>query len=86
MAEASEIYDQISENSPQSAEDFRVSFEGAIDVLREDAHIFDAKHEEKRYLINHYKVTLVFKIRGEEVTVGVVAHQRRKPGYWKGRF
>ena len=56
-----------------------------IKDLKETAHIWDSKKEEKKYFINHYRVTLVYRLRGDLVTIGAVAHQRRRPGYWRDR-
>jgi hypothetical protein len=56
-----------------------------VSNLEESAHTWDAKHEIKRYFINRYRVTLIYRLRGNVVKIGAVAHQRRRPGYWKDR-
>jgi plasmid stabilization system protein ParE len=35
--------------------------------------------------MKHFPYTLVYRVKGEAVTVIAVAHQRRQPGYWRGR-
>lgn len=84
-ADARRVYVWIYENSPMSAEKFAEALDEAIAELGEDAHIWDAKQPIKRYHIKKYRVTLVYRLRGDLVKVGAVAHQRRKPGYWKDR-
>ena len=79
------VYVWIYEKSPSAAEKFADVLEAAIAELGEDAHIWDAKRTIKRYHINKYRVTLVYRLRGDLVKVGAVAHQRRKLGYWKDR-
>jgi plasmid stabilization system protein ParE len=83
--DARSIYLWIYGDSPQSAEEFALVFESAIENLGDTAHTWDAKRELKRFLINYYKVTLIYRIRGDVVTIGAVAHQRRTPGFWKSR-
>jgi plasmid stabilization system protein ParE len=83
--DAQGVYDQIFKDSPQSAGQFAEAFDEAVRELKETAHIWDAKLAEKKYFINRYRVTLIYRIRGDIVTIGAAAHQRRKPGYWKDR-
>lgn len=83
--DAQGVYDIIFKDSPQSAGEFAEAFDEAIKDLEETAHTWDAKKVEKKYFINHYRVTLIYRMRGEVVTIGAVAHQRRKPGYWNER-
>ena len=64
-----------------AAENFADTLEAAIADLGESAHTWDAKHDIKRYYINRYRVTLVYRLRGELVKIGAVAHQRQKPGF-----
>lgn len=84
-ADAQGVYDIVFKDSPQSAGEFAEAFDRAIQDLKETAHTWDVKKMEKRYFINHYRVTLIYPMRAEVVTIGDVAHQRRRPGYWKDR-
>ena len=83
--DAREIYVRIYQDSPASAKNFAETLDVAIPDLGETAHTWDAKKETKRYLINRYRVTLVYRLYGDLVKVGAVAHQRRKIGYWGKR-
>lgn len=84
-ADAQGVYDMIFKDNLQSAGEFAEAFDEAIKDLKETSHTWDAKKEEKKYFINHFRVTLIYRMRGDVVTIGAVAHQRRKPGYWKDR-
>lgn len=35
--------------------------------------------------LKNFPYTLVYRVRGELITVMAVAHQSREPGYWVGR-
>jgi plasmid stabilization system protein ParE len=35
--------------------------------------------------LNDFRYSVIYKVEGEELIVVAVAHQSRKPGYWKGR-
>jgi plasmid stabilization system protein ParE len=80
-ADARGLYVWIYEQSPANAEKFAEAMDEAILDLGESAHIWDAKRELRRYYINRYRVTLLYRLRGDLVKVGVVMHQRQKPGY-----
>lgn len=84
-ADARSLYLWIYENSPTAAERFAETLEAKIAELGESAHAWDAKHDIKRLYINRYRVTLVYRLRGELVMIGAVAHQRQKPGFWLKR-
>ena len=79
------VYEWIFKDSPKAASEFAAAFDAALEELAESAHTWDAKKAVKNYFINEYRVTVVYRLRGELVTIGAVAHQRRKPGYWRNR-
>ena len=39
----------------------------------------------RRHILRHFPYTVFYEIQGTIVTVLAVAHQRRKPGYWRKR-
>lgn len=84
-ADAQGVYEYIFRDSPRAAREFSEAFDRAIAELSETAHTWDAKKTVKSYFMNQYRVTVIYRLRGEVVTIGAVAHQRRKPGYWKDR-
>ena len=44
-----------------------------------------AEHQTRRILLEHFPFTLYYRVREELVTVVAVAHQKRRPGYWRSR-
>ncbi|MFA6314090.1 MAG: type II toxin-antitoxin system RelE/ParE family toxin [Sterolibacterium sp.] len=74
------------ERSPIAAEAFRTETLEAIDRLGVDALMW-AEDEDaiRRHILRHFPYTVFYEILGSTVTVLAVAHQRRKPGYWRKR-
>ena len=74
------------EKSPLAADAFGTEVDGAIDGLKETAGDWPKGDDEVRfYHLKHFPYTVRYEIAGSEVTVLAVAHQRRKPGFWKHR-
>lgn len=36
--------------------------------------------------LNDFRYSVIYRVEDEEILVVAVAHQSRKPGYWKGRI
>lgn len=43
-------------------------------------------HRTRRCLCNRFPYTVIYRHTDNEVTIYAVAHQSRKPGYWKKRL
>jgi plasmid stabilization system protein ParE len=85
-AEAREAYKYLLERDPRAAEEFERRFVEALEVLSESAHSWDAARGElRRYLMEPFTYALIYRLRGDVVTVGVVMHLKRHPVYWKAR-
>jgi len=39
----------------------------------------------RKVFLDRFPFTLVYRLRGEEIEVLAVMHQRRRPGYWRAR-
>jgi len=39
----------------------------------------------RRHVLSHFPYTVHYELKGSMVIVLAVAHQRRMPGYWRGR-
>jgi plasmid stabilization system protein ParE len=39
----------------------------------------------RKTLLRRFPFSIVYADRGEEIVIVAVAHQRRRPGYWRGR-
>ncbi len=40
----------------------------------------------RKCFTNRFPFTIIYQIKPEEILIIAVAHQSRKPGYWKERF
>jgi plasmid stabilization system protein ParE len=74
------------ERSPIAADAFRIAALQAIDQLAVDPLIWPGDENGiRRHSLRHFPYTIFYEIQGTIVTVLAVAHQRRKPGYWRER-
>lgn len=74
------------ERSPIAADAFRTETLEAIDRLGIDALMWPENGDAiRRYVLRRFPYTVFYEIQGDTVTVLAVAHQRRKPGYWRER-
>jgi plasmid stabilization system protein ParE len=39
----------------------------------------------RRMPLRRFPYSVIYQVRGDEIRVVALAHQRRKPGYWRGR-
>lgn len=76
----------ISKEAPIAADAFRVELFDAIDGLSETAKDWSADQDSFRhYHLKHFPYTVMYEVRGWNVTIFAIAHQRKQPGYWKDR-
>ncbi len=45
-----------------------------------------SSHRTRRCLCNRFPYSVIYRYTEAEVTIYAVAHQKRKPGYWKDRL
>jgi hypothetical protein len=63
-----------------------VRLEDAIGKLENEAHTFPVLEGEIRWLLlEKFPYALIYRVRGDAVTVGAVMQLNRRPGYWKDR-
>lgn len=85
-AEIREAFLWYLERSPIAVEAFRSEALKAIDRLEVDARMWpEGEDAIRRHILRHFPYTVFYEIQGSTVTVLAVAHQRRKPGYWRAR-
>ena len=41
---------------------------------------------ERRFVFKRFPYSIIYRLRENEVFITAVAHQRRRPGYWRGRM
>jgi plasmid stabilization system protein ParE len=85
-AEIREAFLWYVERSRIAADAFRTEALTIIDRLGVDALMWPEDEDAiRRHVLRHFPYTVFYEIRGNTVTVLAVAHQRRKPGYWRER-
>ncbi len=85
-AEIREAFLWYVERSRIAADAFRTEALAIIDRLGVDALMWPEDEDAiRRHVLRHFPYTVFYEIRGSIVTVLAVAHQRRKPGYWRER-
>ena len=68
-------------------DDFLDDIQHAIDTVREHPEIGVAAGKGlHRVLIRRFPFTVIYAADPEQIVVVAIAHQRRRPGYWKGRM
>ena len=69
-----------------AADAFRAETLEAIDQLDTNALMWPEDEDAiRRHILRHFPYSVFYEIRGNTVTVLAVAHQRRRPGYWRER-
>jgi plasmid stabilization system protein ParE len=84
MIEAALFYETA---SPGLGDDFLDDIQHAIDTARKHPELgAGVAHGFRRMLIRRFPFTVIYAVESEQVVVVAVAHQRRRPEYWKGRM
>lgn len=74
------------ERSALASEAFRAEVFDAIDGLAHTADIWPAEDDNvRRYVLRRFPFIVHYELDGNDATVLAVAHQRRRPGYWRDR-
>jgi len=65
---------------------FIAEFEHALNVLIAHPNMGAPwRATRRRFPLRRFPYSVIYYIKGEELRVIALAHQRRKPGYWSGR-
>lgn len=74
------------ERSPLSAFAFADEVDRAVSRIREAPNQFPlADHVTRRLVLRRFPFTVFYRARENEIVIVAVAHQKRRPGYWKQR-
>jgi plasmid stabilization system protein ParE len=68
------------------AQSFFSAFEHSVEVLLRHPGLGAAwRYGNRRMPMSRFPYSLIYLIEGEEIRVVAVAHQSRRPGYWRAR-
>jgi plasmid stabilization system protein ParE len=86
VLDAESARDWYTEQSPFAARGFLLALEAALQSVTESPLAAAEKlHGCRHYVFpSRYPFTLVYRI-GDAIEVVAVAHQKRRPGYWRDR-
>ena len=85
-AEALAAYDWYAERNEDAAQSFQAELENAGRTIEQTPELFASfQHGTRRYLLKHFPFSIIYRIQSERIEIIAVAHQRRRPGYWKHR-
>lgn len=85
--EYNEALDYYIERSEEVANSFIVEFESAIDTILQSPQRWRGEQDGTRiYRLANYPYTLRYQEGEGFVLLIAVAHNRRRPGYWKKRY
>lgn len=72
---------------PGLGQRFEAEIRRATDILLDHPDIGSpADPHLRRFILNRFPFTLYFSATSEVVRIEVVAHQSRRPGYWRSRI
>jgi plasmid stabilization system protein ParE len=84
LREAAEHYRERAGNS--LSQSFFTEFERSIYVLLQHPGLGALwRHGKRRHLLRRFPYSLIYTIAAEEIRILAIAHQSRRPGYWRRR-
>lgn len=74
------------ERSEVAAQAFLLELDSAVRNIAEfPERSPEQRRGERRYVFPRYPFSLLYRVRGDLVFITAVAHQSRRPGYWRNR-
>lgn len=84
LREAAEYYRERAGTALTQA--FFAEFEHAMGLLLQHPLLGALwLHGKRRLVMKHFPYAIIYSIAGQEIRVLAVAHQSRRPGYWRKR-
>ena len=75
------------DRNPDAADAFEIELDSALNLIAKNPGTWPQYlHQTQKFVLRHYPFNLVFRNSSERIEIIAVAHQRRKPGYWKDRL
>jgi len=85
-AEAREARVRYTAIDPAVGDRFMTALDRALARIAEQPDRWPAYvHETRRMLVRRFPFAIIYRVDAERVLVVAVAHQRRRPGYWRRR-
>lgn len=65
--------------------DFVGEFERVANLLLAKPQLGAPSRGARRYFMSKFPYSVIYQVTPDELRILAVAHQRRRPGYWRGR-
>ena len=74
------------DRSEVAAQAFILEIDRAIRTIAEAPERWpEMRRGERRFLLSRFPYSILYRIRSSDVFITAVAHQKRRPGYWRSR-
>ena len=85
-AEARAAFLWYAERNPSAANAFIAELDHAVREIRNSPERWPRHlHGTRKFLFRRFPYSVIYRITDAAIQVVAVAHQRRRPGYWKTR-
>jgi len=82
LREAAEFYQ--GQAGKRLSQALLAEFESSVSMLLRHPNLgLVWRRDRRRYLMRRFPYSLIYRVVGEEVRILAVAHQSRRPGYWR---
>ena len=86
LEEAHAAYHWYKERNETVAKSFLAELDHAIELVSEEPMRWSAYLDRtRRFLIKKFPFSIIYCHQNQTVQILAIAHERRKPGYWKNR-
>ena len=80
-------YEWYADRNPTAADSFRMAIKAAGQIIRRDPTVWPVhKFGTQKFRLRQFPYKLIYIIEEGQILVLAVAHDRRRPGYWKKRL
>jgi len=86
-SEVREAFDWYHTRSPRAAAQFLAEIDRATLLIRESPTVWAAfEAGTRRCTLKRFPYGIIYREVGDDLQVIAVAHQKRRPGYWRSRL
>ena len=80
-------YEWYAARNPTAADSFRMAVKTAGQIIRRDPKVWPShKHGTHKYRLRQFPYKIIYIVERDQIQVLAVAHDRRRPGYWRERL
>jgi plasmid stabilization system protein ParE len=74
------------ERSELAARAFATDIAHAVRTISQSPHVWpETRPGERRYILPRFPYSILYRVRSDYLFITAVAHQKRRPGYWRLR-